>query len=738
MASFSTLWHGRKPQMTGSGTVNYSISGTTVTVSGTLSNVISESGGSYGFSVGYKVTCGSNSESGDVTHNSGSGSTSFSYSFNMQPGNFTISVYYICGQTGGCQQGYPCVCVYSVSIYVPDPYSAFSLGISSVVGRNGSNDIGKVGTDTWRVYYTLNGGTDGIIDCRLRLYGGSSLIKEVSIGTSKSSSTQSATFTLSTSQFSHGSTYKVSVWASDGTTAKETSALSFHTFTEPTISSTVATSKVSFPTNANTANTFYLPTVNNRVHSSSLEADFQTRYRTTLGTTVSSFVSLGNITTWSRTEAQMRTLVPKAYDGVTCHLTFDRYSPTPDWSSTNAAGINLILYYRPRMAVSDSSVSYKSNDKSGSSIARGSYVTNTSTFTDVYVSWSYDSSKPDAGYVQGYRVRLYNHNKTLVNTYYTTTTYITIPKADIPRVYITYIDITPYYGNDMKGLADSSYASNYWYYEGTVSMLEFIKLVTELSTPSITYPITGSDWINDDFRVCFKLPEDPDYSYIEETYSYENLELMVNSTVFSFTSSDGTTSGSKVTNNIFSTTTLSYIKAIVAFPNYSDIFNSSSYSMKIRVKKKYGATSSLQRWSSWSSAVIITKTVPSFSVNKYDLILADHYNGAYNTVDRARSTYGVSWTNAPGKVIKNSTIIKASQYSQSTIMHIINDTKSQVNNYATFDSGRDYVKFDYTDKLPTTFNETVGELITADKNEGNEPNGRNYIHFIYDRCKLLM
>lgn len=117
--------------------------------------------------------------------------------------------------------------------------------------------------------------------------------------------------------------------------------------------------------------------------------------------------------------------------------------------------------------------------------------------------------------------------------------------------------------------------------------------------------------------------------------------------------------------------------------------------------------------------------------------MATHYNDTYDTVDNIRNTYGVSWEDKPLRVVAKSTIIKAEQYSYNTIMKKLVHTKEQVNNYTTFDTGRNNVKFDYTNQLPETFNEHVGEFITALKNEGNEYNGRNYIHFLLDRCKLL-
>ena len=77
-------------------------------------------------------------------------------------------------------------------------------------------------------------------------------------------------------------------------------------------------------------------------------------------------------------------------------------------------------------------------------------ILNSSSLSQVYVSWTYDTDQAKAGYTQGYRIRLYDKNNSLVKTYYTSSKYISIPKADIPRMQKTYIDITPYYKNDTE------------------------------------------------------------------------------------------------------------------------------------------------------------------------------------------------------------------------------------------------------------------------------------------------
>ena len=739
-------YHYTKPvRVVDNGYLNASYSGSTLTVSSGLNmGFRSSSGNRFGTWFAHfnlidtlnLVVDGELWASRDAVHGyGGSNSTDFSLSTGdvsrvVTTGVYhTISVYVHCNDSDcdcGANSGWG-ILIGSFSQFVPNPYSEFTLSINSVT------TIGKVDRDTFTVNYYLNGGTDNIQTCQLRIYSGGTRIETINIGTGKSGDNQTASFSPRTTTYQHGSNYSVSVYAYDGTTEKETGKLTFYTYQEPLLSS-VSAEKTS-PQNANTSNKFTLNGTNNRKWTS-YEDEFQTQYRIRRQDgTYTSWTNLDNITQWSRTAEQMRTLIPKQYDGQTNTIYFRRYNSRASWYSSER-GVVMMLYYRPRMAVDSNSVTYHMNSTSGSLINKGQVITNTTTLNSIYVNWKYDSTLSKAGYVQGYRIRLYNYQNNLVRTYYKTNKYIEIPKEDIPRLNMTYIDITPYFGNDTNN------TSNYWYYNGTIRKIQFIRLVTELEKPQITYPVQNSIWINKDFRVCFKLPTDPDKGYETETYHYENIELKVNKIVYRLTTSNGTTSGSVDGSTIFSclSNNLTYQRPVVIYPNLlGNVPSTDTYTIQVRVKKKYGTTSREFRWSPWSDIRTFTVDFPLYEVKKDDLIMATHYNDAFDTVDNVRNTYGVSWTDKPLRVVAKSTIIKAEQYSYNTIMKKIVDTKNRVNTYAnaTFDTNRNNIKFDYTNELPETFNERVGEFITADKNEGNEYNGRNYIKFIYDRCKLL-
>ena len=729
-------WHYPNPgtSQTGSyvssGTVDITVNGTTVSVKVSITNNAAYARRDSQFHDKFHIYIGGENVATSSNYpNKGSATlTTSGIKYNCT-GTVNVDIKMQCGDfTNDCPNGIQSdpqnwKSIFSQNVTV---YSEYTLYINSVT------QIGKVDRDTFTVNYHLDGGTDTIRSCELRIYSGSSRIQTIGISGNKSQWDQTTTFRPTTPTFKHGQNYTVSIYADDWVTNKETNALTFYTFQEPLLGD--ASVEKSSPQNANTSNTFTLSGTNNKKWND-LELDFETHYRIIRpdGTTTD-WLTIGNITSWPRTAEQMRALIPKTYDAQNNQIQFRRYSPRANWESTNQPSVTMMLYYRPRMAVDSDSVTYHMNSTSGSLINKGQVITNTTTLNSIYVNWKYDSTLPKAGYVQGYRIRLYNYQNNSVKTYYTTNKYIEIPKEDIPRLNMTYIDITPYFGNDTNNI------SNYWYYNGTIEKIQFIRLVTELEKPQITYPIQNSIWINKDFRVCFKLPVDPDKGYETETYHYENIELKVNNIVYRLTTSNGTTSGSINGSTTYSclNTNLMYQRPVVIYPNLlNNVPNSNTYNIQVRVKKKYGTTSTQFRWSPWSDTRTFTVYFPTYEVQQYDLIMATHYNDAFDTVDNVRNTYGVSWTDKPLRAVAKSTIIKAEQYSYNTIMKKIVDTKNQVNTYATFDTNRNNIKFDYTNQLPETFNERVGEFITADKNEGNEYNGRNYIKFIYDRCKLL-
>lgn len=450
---------------------------------------------------------------------------------------------------------------------------------------------------------------------------------------------------------------------------------SLYTYQEPKLNSgSVAIGEK----HANTDYTFSFTGTNNRAWVS-YESEFQTRYRITFdnGATWSNWTNAGNVASWYRTAAQMRSLFPKTKDGIAAKIQFKRYSPSaPDstdtdtnhsnnkgWYSDNTKEYTITLKYRPRNEITCPNIMHKKNNSSGTSIGKDAFVENNSTLTGIYVYWNYNTTVANAGYTQGYRIRLYNSSGTVVHTYYTNNKYYTIPKSDIPKMQHTYIDVTPYFANDQPHTASSAYAGNYWYYNGTITKCPFVVMASKLAKPVITYPVNNSEWINNRFRVCFQLPADDDKGSELETYHYEDIELKINGTyTYRMTSNPigKTTSGTCLqAANIFSAlaSNLTYQRKIVAAPCLASNFpNTTTYTIQVRVKKKY--TEDKINWSDWSNTVTI-KVVPAvFNPSRGDIIYASHYNNAKKTIDRVRKTYrsGLEYTSSKCSIKSNKDI----------------------------------------------------------------------------------
>lgn len=434
--------------------------------------------------------------------------------------------------------------------------------------------------------------------------------------------------------------------------------------------------------------------------------------------TIKRNISFGDYT-WNLTRDNISKVLPENQDGNLCNLTF--YETSNKYDSRDDNGVSskfrtlsayAVVFYRPRLAVSESSVVYNKDSSTGPTIAGNNNIYYyTKSMKYVCVSWSYDTTLARSGYTKGYRVELIDKDKTtVVNTYYTSNKYVNIPIEDIPKINETYIRITPYY---------ISSSNEYWYQELQENVIiPFVRLVGRLETPVITYPIDTSKWINDNYRVCFELPEDPDESYIDD-YKYRNIELCINDTVIRITDSNNLTTGNYITNilepTVFSSLleNLTYKRKLIMFPNItSQIPTSDSYAIKVRVEKNYGDLTRAENWSEWSDTVTINVTKSTFNVERGDLVKAEHYNYVLDKVDNVRKTYGVDWSdNLPDNVYRLSTIIKANQYLYIKMFKKVYETKSVVNEYGTFDKDRENVKFDVDDNVFTS--EQIANIVVV-------------------------
>lgn len=725
-------WHtGGAPRRKVSGTLSANYSGLTISASFSGNQVLTASGFSSMSDTARLYIDGN--QVGSTTVAMTGGGISMSGSLNVGAGNHTISVTMECPDV---TNGRHCsanlrgpITIGSLTLYVPDPYSPPSYDIWS------ATQIVKVDRDKVDVNYKIDGGTNGLDWVIARVDG----VKDFGFGTGKGNSLWGSFYPKWSEGFRHGSSYNVRIRFSDNHAEYQTGHKTFYTYQEPKLTGVSVS-----PSSANAQNqsiTFTQSGINDRAWST-LEQKFYTLAHCTaggsnVGNGWTQVGTVGNNASFTLNGASLRGFVPKAYDNQTVTMHVKRRNSSANWESAEQTCTFKVIY-RPQKGVTCANTSYKKNNSSGVAVGKGALVINDNTTTGIYISWNYDTTTSDAGYTQGYRIRLYNTSKVVVKTYYTSSKNYTIPKADIPKMQNTYIDITPYFANDQSSVASSAVAGNYWYFANPVKC-DFVVLATKLSKPTITYPVEGSEWINTKFRVCFQLPSDGDKGAELETYHYEDIEVSVNGKVFRMTSNpEGLTSGGVQAAGAFSSTAsnLTYTKKIVVAPFKASNFpTASTYQIRVRVKKKY--TTVKNNWSPWSDVRTFKVKTATFTPAVGDIIYASHYNDSKKVIDRVRKTYSVAWNTKPSDVARGTEILRT-QYPYTNLYSIIVDTKEKVNNYATFDSSQTSVKFDSTNAIQENFTQYV-ELVTAASNESkSDGSGRNYMRIIYDRCNRLI
>lgn len=728
-----------------SGYVNAWYSGTTVfaDTSVTQKTTYIAYGGGYGPDTIHLFIAGHEVGSASIGAYRGTYTVGTSGNWNTGAGDFTVEVKIQCGDYKSCPIGAYTnwVTIGSVGIHVPNPYTPSSIWLNP----DNYTKIGRVDVSSWSFNYSYNAGSNPSVPITLAIhdYNATSWgvkwepkLRDVS----GSSSGVWDSVVLRTAQgFANASRYRVTLVSKGGEALSPNSwnpqeGYPIYTYQEPTIGTNIAINLSK--QNANTANTFTITNINNRAWAS-YENEFQTRYRLKRGTNdYTNWTNCGNVSVWNRTAAQIREMVPKQYDTQNILIEMKRYSPSADWWSTNTATGNFKVIYRPRITINENNVTYRRNSNSGSGVSKGQVVINDSSLSGINVAWGFNFQDPEAGYTQGYRIRLYNAQNQLVKTYYTTNQDYTIPKNDIPKMQNTKIDITPYFMND------STNPKDYWYYnKEAIQKINFIILSSSLNKPTITYPVNNSNWLNDKYRVCFTLPIDADKGAEYEDYRYENIELQINgSLTIKIANSIDNTNGSILAPECFNAlpNNLTYLRNIVINPSLCSnyITNLSRYTLRIRVKKKYGYSNSEPLWSQWSDNVIVKVTKANFNPNPGDLILATHYNNSKELIKRVIGTYNISWIEPPKNVSSKIDIIHRNQFPYKNLFEKISQVKNLVNTFGTFDEDQDNVKFDASNSLLNSFEPTI-EHITALTNENESPNGRNYIKLIYDRCNLL-
>lgn len=221
----------------------------------------------------------------------------------------------------------------------------------------------------------------------------------------------------------------------------------------------------------------------------------------------------------------------------------------------------------------------------------------------------------------------------------------------------------------------------------------YIKRVSRLDKPVIEYPLNNSQWYGLTFRVAFPLPVDPDYKYltpdVQNNYLYEDIEVSVNGIVKSIKTNPEAFSRLPIE--------LSYKGKTVFNPvlaNFGLSSSISSYSVRIRVKKKYIDPSLEFVWSYWSDTINITNRVrPTLSTPQGSIIMSSHIK----LVDTETTTVTSAYFPTPMAITDYYKQIDREEYNilYAKIFKIVNF----IDTYGVYNINRQNVKFKDIDEF---------------------------------------
>ena len=616
------------------------------------------------------------------------------------------------------------------------PYTAPSYSISDI-----SPDYGIVKETARTVKYSITGGTNSLKYTYLRTYNSSNTyLEDINLNTTSKGSNLSKTFNPNSSKYSDGQQYKGAIRFDDGQNTFETSKSSFYTYRTPKISGFNLTN-INFSGNGNTQLSW---STNGRRWSTSNEANFKTYIRfgskswfessnhnPNTGDTNNALVNQAQNLSKDIIDKQFTT-AERSQEKISTTIQMKRKNETSKveaLSSSKSITIQMFPKYAPsRMTF----YNYSSGSK-GSTISPGSTVY-VDDISKILIEWTYPDNV-DKGIINGYIVRIYSDSdySNLLQTFTINNSNLTASQAintktHLKRGQLNYVKITAFYNKPNRtGKA-----------EGPELKSSFVLPLGRLSTPVIDYPINNTSWHNNKFRILFKLPSDTDYdtysSSVQNSYQYRNIEVKINDKIYAFKSgTSNMSSGAIVNANIFSTSSMSYRKAIVINPSLISGFeNTTKYSISIRVQKNYYEPI----WSNWSSTVILNNVaIQRINIKQYDIIMNTHYNTMRNYSKRLYDVYPISSLNSNNKSIVRGDIIKYNNYT--AIYQTIKNIQSDVNSYATFDSNRQNVKFNQIINTFDNPNQPTQEFITALDNAKPNIQGRNYINLLIE-CMLKL
>lgn len=605
------------------------------------------------------------------------------------------------------------------------PYTKPQIGIKS-----NSTKICRY-NDSATVYWTSSSGSNSNTYLNIN---GTKVIKD------SGDNDGSYTFKPSDYGVSQSSSYNVTVYRNGpyngGTTVSSSTTL--YTYTNPTLSSLTKTIPI---INANQTETFSWVTNTPAWKSKNLENHVLSMYiNGNKITEINSSNEKNDITTIKVPNiGKYVNFDSSKLNGQTVDVKLIKShandSNVPEVSQTMQVTVRRI----PTQCVNKNSVVYKlvNNDGSIGVTLPEDAIIDRKKNKGIQVSFNYPSntSTEHYGIVHGYRITIFaDNNANIFQKDYDSTSLNFSTIIDVNSLKWSSknkIRIQAYYRH-----SDTNYnkSINGQIYLGPYIEKTFPTVITRLDKPTINYPVQGSSWINNNYRILFQLPNDRDFNLypdsISSNYIYRDIQVKV-------TGGSTTVTYSWLNNpEIFSIDKTTYKAKVVINPSLISTHPiASSYTIQIRVRKNYGypdATAYTEdSWSDWSDKRTFSIKSYSLFVNEGDYIMASHYKVMYDMILAMRNTYPTYSLKC--SLVKRGDPILASDYDLA--YQDIWSCYNTVNNWGKFGTTKNKVKFNQGNALPS-FNSIVGEYVTNLAND-TKPVGRNYMIIMINYANML-
>lgn len=742
------VWHGHTPTLKGTGSVTFerkSENDKTIYYWGSASNDKVYSDADYRFNVtAYIAVDGRVIQTITVTNKSYQGTGTFADAKNPNSfeydGSGTVTVHYVCGQTGGCTQGFPDVIVGSGNLGNL-PYKSYTAPTKYEI--TSLSNYGIINTTPFTGTYEISGGyNNNISNTHVGIYNYNNFN---SLVTTKSVSNNRISFILynnNQDRCQEGSSYSTRLEFTDSGSGISTEfkagggIKTIYTATAPNIKS-FKSSLETFSPQDNVTLTW--ETQGSKL--SGYTEGFETSLYINNKSVKTTNSNTGEFTITKDVIDECFSIDNQSANNSSCEIKLvSRNKTAEDTCNTTyrvEQQLNSKIQYTPTKQVDLTGI-----DNAGKVVAIEEHpITN--------IKWTYPVNSGGAGVCTGFRINVYadsgynnlissntmsvSYNEFVSNGEYT---YPLDNAIDLMRGVMNYAEIIPYYEYPNGGATE----------EGPELRIgQVVKPYRLMSTPSIAYPINETTWHNKEFRILFNLCSDNDYDTysnfssmfgggtIQGNYKYSDMEIKINGIVYAFSGKYTSNSATKYifSSDIDKSGVNNHRKSMSINPSLiSGFADTDTYTISIRVQRgNYYFTdsemrdSSIKTWSSWSNTITLHKQeAVQQNLVKGQEINYTHYKGLSDLSRRLWNCYPIISTNIQER--------KRGDYIQGSKEDIIGEYESCYNALKTIVQGiHSYCDYDRSAVDMNSIEEfnVEHEIITVDENNSI---GKNYIKLL--------